>query len=99
MGDLVSPSDLDRVVAGFTALLEGGDFLRKLVLGNGEVFRAKASYVVPLVISHGHVELDQDDVYAEMQRIVLGRGPTIRLPCNQKQERKHSNSMRRISLT
>jgi hypothetical protein len=46
--------------------------LRARVFGDGEVFRTKASHIVPLVISHGHIELNQDDVYAEMHRVVLG---------------------------
>jgi hypothetical protein len=52
-------------LVGIAALLEGGNLLRNLILGNGEVFRAKASDIVSLVISNGHVELNEDDVYAQ----------------------------------
>ena len=38
-----------------------------------EILGMKAGDVVPLVIGHGHVELHQDNVYAKMHRIVLGR--------------------------
>src|ERR1700676_4855715 len=56
---------------GVAAFFESGYLLRKFVLGDREVLGAKAGNVFSLVIGDGHVELDQDNVYAELHRVIL----------------------------
>src|ERR1035438_3874898 len=71
----LTSSGLHRSESRFLVLLERGDLLRDLVLNDREVFRTKTCNVVPFAVSYCHVQLNQHNIYPDIQRNILSCVP------------------------